>query len=81
MVDQHSPEQGTGGPTRFRALLALFLVGGVLGYALARLTITVAFEELLARVRGIRPARDAEVTFTPGLSWRPIDLRVAFDRA
>jgi hypothetical protein len=41
LADQQSPEQGTVGPTRFRALLAIFLVGGVLGYAFARLTVTL----------------------------------------
>lgn len=41
MADQKSPEQGTVRPTRFRSLLALFVVGGVLGYAFARVTIAV----------------------------------------
>lgn len=41
MADKQSPEQGTVGPTRVRALFALFLVGGVLGYAFARITITL----------------------------------------
>lgn len=41
MADKPSPEQGTVRPTHARALLALFLVGGVLGYALARVTIAV----------------------------------------
>jgi cytochrome P450 len=50
-----------------------------IGSNLARLTITVAFEELLARVRNIRSADGAAIDFTPGLSWRPVDLRIAFD--
>ncbi|MEJ7629377.1 MAG: DUF3180 domain-containing protein [Nocardioidaceae bacterium] len=41
MADKQSPEQGTVGPTHVRALFALFLVGGVLGYAFARITITL----------------------------------------
>lgn len=41
MADSQPPEQGTVGPTKIRALLALFLVGGVLGYAFARLSIVV----------------------------------------
>lgn len=41
MADQKSPEQGTVGPTRIRALIALFFVGGVLGYAFARTTIAL----------------------------------------
>lgn len=41
MADQQSPERGTVGPTRLRALLALFLVGGVLGYAFVRLAIAI----------------------------------------
>ncbi len=41
MADQQSPERGTVGPTRVRSLLALFLVGGVLGYAFVRISITV----------------------------------------
>lgn len=41
MADQQSPEQGTVRPTRIRSLIALFLVGGVLGYAFVRITITV----------------------------------------
>jgi cytochrome P450 len=50
-----------------------------IGSNLARLTISVAFEELLRRVRNIRSAGGREVHFTPGLSWRPAGLRVAFD--
>jgi uncharacterized membrane protein YczE len=41
LADQQSPDQGTIGPTRVRALVALFLVGGVLGYAFVRLAIAV----------------------------------------
>jgi lysylphosphatidylglycerol synthetase-like protein (DUF2156 family) len=41
LADQQSPEQGTVGPTRVRTLLALFLVGGVLGYAFVRISIAV----------------------------------------
>jgi ethanolamine transporter EutH len=41
LADQQSPEQGTVGPTRVRTLLALFLVGGVLGYAFVRISITI----------------------------------------
>ena len=41
MADQQSPEQGTIRPTRVPALLALFLVGGVLGYAFGRLSIAI----------------------------------------
>ncbi len=41
MADQQSPEQGTVRPTRIRTLIALFLVGGVLGYAFARISIAV----------------------------------------
>lgn len=41
MADQQSPDQVTVGPTRLRALLALFLVGGVLGYAFVRLSISM----------------------------------------
>ena len=41
MADKPSPERGTVGPTHFRVLLALFLVGGVLGYAFVRITIAV----------------------------------------
>jgi len=52
-----------------------------IGSNLARLTISVAFEELLRRVRNIRSASGREVHFTPGLSWRPVGLRVAFDAA
>lgn len=41
MADQQSPDQGTVGPTPLRALLALFIVGGVLGYAFVRLSISL----------------------------------------
>ena len=41
MADKESPERGTVKPTHIRSLLALFLVGGVLGYAFVRITIAV----------------------------------------
>ena len=41
MADQQSPDRGTIGPTHVRALLALFFVGGVLGYAFARVSIAL----------------------------------------
>lgn len=41
MADNQSADQGTVGPTHVRTLFALFLVGGMLGYALARITIAV----------------------------------------
>lgn len=41
MADQQGPERGSVGPTRVRSLLALFVVGGLLGYAFARITIAV----------------------------------------
>jgi hypothetical protein len=41
LADQQGPEQGTVGPTRGRALVALFFVGGVLGYAFVRISIAV----------------------------------------
>jgi hypothetical protein len=41
LADQQGPEQGTVGPTRVRALVALFFVGGVLGYAFVRIWIAV----------------------------------------
>jgi cytochrome P450 len=51
-----------------------------IGSNLARMTISIAFEELLRRVRNIRSADGREVQFTPGLSWRPVSLRVRYDR-
>lgn len=41
MADPQSPEQGTVRPTQIRSLIALFIVGGLLGYALARISIAV----------------------------------------
>jgi cytochrome P450 len=52
-----------------------------IGSNLARMTISIAFEELLRRVGDIRPADGREVRFTPGLSWRPVSLRIRYDRA
>ena len=42
MADQQSPEQGTVRPTRIRSLVALFFVGGLLGYAFVRISIAVS---------------------------------------
>lgn len=52
-----------------------------IGSNLARMTISIAFEELLRRVGNIRSADGREVQFTPGLSWRPVSLRIRYDRA
>jgi uncharacterized protein DUF3180 len=41
LVNQPGPPKGTVGPTHVRSLFALFLVGGVLGYAFVRLSIEV----------------------------------------
>lgn len=41
MADQPGPDQGTVGPTHVRSLLALFVVGALLGYAFVRISITV----------------------------------------
>lgn len=41
MADQNHPDRGTVGPTSIRSLLALFLLGGVLGYSFARISIAV----------------------------------------
>jgi cytochrome P450 len=50
-----------------------------IGSNLARMTIALAFEELLRRVGNIRSADGREVHFTPGLSWRPAGLRIRYD--
>lgn len=52
-----------------------------IGSNLARITIETAFAELLSRVRDIRLDQTEPVRFSPGLSWGPVNLRVAFDRA
>jgi len=52
-----------------------------IGSNLARMTISIAFEELLRRVGNIRSADGQEVRFTPGLSWRPLSLWIRYDRA
>jgi cytochrome P450 len=52
-----------------------------IGSNLARMTIEHAFAELLRRVRNIRSADGREVHFTPGLSWRPVSLRIRYDPA
>jgi len=52
-----------------------------IGSNLARMTIELAFAELLHRVRNIRSADGREVHFTPGLSWRPVSLRIRYDLA
>lgn len=41
MADRQSPDQGTVRPTRIPALAALFVLGGVLGYAFARVSISL----------------------------------------
>lgn len=41
MADTSGPDQGTVRPTQIRSLVALFIVGGVLGYAFARISIAV----------------------------------------
>ncbi len=41
MADKETPDRGTVRPTRIRSLIALFILGGVLGYAFARLTIAL----------------------------------------
>jgi cytochrome P450 len=51
-----------------------------IGSNLARMTIALAFEELLRRVCNIRSADGREIHFTPGLSWRPAALRIRYDR-
>jgi cytochrome P450 len=52
-----------------------------IGSNLARMTIELAFQELLRRVRNIRSADGREVHFTSGLSWRPVALRIRYDLA
>jgi lysylphosphatidylglycerol synthetase-like protein (DUF2156 family) len=41
LPDQESPERGTVTPTHIRSLLALFVLGGLLGFAFARITVAV----------------------------------------
>ena len=52
---------------------------GCIGSNLARMTIALAFEELLCRVGSVRSADGGDVHFTPGLSWRPVGLRIRYD--
>jgi membrane protease YdiL (CAAX protease family) len=41
LANQEGPERGTVRPTQIRSLFALFIVGGVLGYAFVRISIAV----------------------------------------
>ncbi|MFC5750826.1 cytochrome P450 [Actinomadura rugatobispora] len=50
------------------------------GSNLARLQITVVFEELLARVSDIRLAPGTDVSFTSGMSRKPKRLDITFNR-